>query len=129
VAGVAFGMRRRALALLPFAVVGSFPALAAVSVPVIAIEMSAPGQSAEWIAEEVALPFERALVRLAGLVGMNSVSSPSNCLIELRYGETPDSQTIEAARAVALSVWHELNASVSEPRVVVRESRLEYVGR
>jgi len=100
------------------------PALAAMANPVIAIEIATSERTAEWVAKEVALTFERALAKLAGLVSMNSISSNNDCLIELGYGGLPDKQTIEAARSVALSVWHELGTAISEPVLSVREGRL-----
>ena len=117
-------MHRRTFTLLPLVGLASVGAAASPRRLVVVVELVPPARSADWIAAEIAAPFERALCKLAGLVGMHSMSSASRCSIELGYAGGPTPDELAAASTVAVAAWRALTVSVPEPSVVVREARL-----
>jgi multidrug efflux pump subunit AcrB len=117
-------MRRRAITLLPL--VGLAPPASGTSPPrvVIAVEVRLPSsRAAEWVAEEITLPFERSFSKLAGLASMTSTSSHTYCSIELGYAGSPSPEALSEVRSVALATWRALKVSVPEPSVSVREAQ------
>ncbi len=88
------------------------------------MEFSLPGHSADWVAREIAAPFERLFGKQAGLTSMKSVSSATRCLIELGYVGTPEPVPLLEVRSITESTWGALEFIIPEPLVAVRETQL-----
>jgi hypothetical protein len=117
-------MHRRALTLLPL--VGLATLAGGTSPPrfVVAVEVNLPSHTAEWVAEEIARPFELSSSKLMGLTSMMSASSHTRCSIELGYASSPSPEALSEVRSVALATWSALKVSIPEPSVSVREAQL-----
>ena len=117
-------MHRRTFALLPLLGFASLCGAASSKRLVVAVELSLLSQSADWMAKEVATPFERSFANLQGLTSMKSMSSASRCLIELGYAGRPSEDALVEAQSVSRATWSALEVSMPEPLVSIREAQL-----
>jgi multidrug efflux pump subunit AcrB len=91
---------------------------------IIAVQFNVPLQSADWMAREIATPFELHFGKLRGLTSMKSMSSASRCLVELGYAGNPSAEALLEAQSVSRATWRALSISIPEPFVLMRGTQL-----
>ena len=90
---------------------------------VIAIEYKVVGSSAEDMQRFIAFPLEARLLKIAGVVSINSSSTYGVCMIEVRFENSQTHSKLEIVRAEVEHMRKYSKFLNDEPIVVIREGK------